>query len=81
MNILIKIKKETIVKLWSPLATTATVQIINKRNVLKEYVMTREDCGVFKAVVKGNLDGYRYLFILSPFSHVVVLQCRKLLLP
>ena len=55
-------KKETIFKLWSPLATTATVQIINKRNVLKEYVMTREDCGVFKAVVKGNLDGYRYLF-------------------
>ena len=55
-------KKATTFKLWSPLASAASVKIINKRNSETEHEMKRADKGVFEITLKGNYDGYCYLF-------------------
>ncbi|NCA96548.1 MAG: type I pullulanase, partial [Methanomicrobia archaeon] len=66
-------KTETEFVLWAPLASQVVVKYIFNEQTLCQP-MIREDKGIYRAIVQGNLDGvvYNYLVTNSGFSQEVI---------
>ena len=57
-------KKETIFKLWSPLADRVTLKLEKGENSFTNYEMTRQDRGVYYVKVKGDLFLKKYKYVV-----------------
>lgn len=71
-------KKETTFTVWAPVAFAINV-VINRAGKTKDVPLKRSDFGVFRGVVKGNLSGIKYKYLvyvnggwqetIDPYAH------------
>ena len=56
--------------LWAPLANNVHVKLLGPNEELIYQEMTREDKGIFRLKVKGNLLNYKYHYVINNFGVV-----------
>ena len=52
-------------KVWTPLAESCSLKLIDLNNNVKILPMKREDCGIYHLKVEGNLLNYKYHYIVN----------------
>ncbi len=52
--------KATKFKIWTPVAKYVHLELVNKKNKTEMHEMLYTNSGVWRLMVDGNLDGYRY---------------------
>lgn len=58
-------KKQTVFKLYSPLAAKAYLKIEKKDNTFVLFEMKREEKGVYSTTINGDLLGKKYLYLIT----------------
>ena len=58
-------KKETSFTVWAPLASSMLLRIISPDNKMEILEMKREERGIYRLIIKGDLLNYKYHYIVT----------------
>ena len=58
-------KEETEFVLWAPVSEKVTLNLEQNDNTFKKYPLNKEDNGVFRLIVKGDLLNKKYFYFLG----------------
>ena len=68
--------KETVFTVWAPLANTVSLKLLSPEDKLQILEMKREDKGIFRLKVLGDLLNYKYRYIVN--NNGVVTEARDI---
>ena len=69
-------KEATTFTVWAPLATSATLKLISPNDEITLLAMNREDKGIYRLKVSGDLLNYKYHYIVN--NNGVVSECNDI---